>query len=119
MLPPPAVRPALTREVTKAFGQGGEGLDDVDPEADVEKLLEDGDELFAAAERPPKAEERELDDGEHGEESVDGGAEVGVAATEDGDEVLKRAGERVEVGHHRRAAQGRLLGTLTAAPREV
>jgi hypothetical protein len=64
-------------------------LDDPHPTADMKNLLEDADQIVAAAQRRPKTEQHDLDGDEDAEQAVDGSLQTAIAGSEDGDEVLK------------------------------
>ena len=60
----------MDERLDERLGEGRKGLDDPDPDADVEDLLEDPDEVVAAAERGPEAEQHDFDADEDAEQAV-------------------------------------------------
>ena len=67
--PRPAMRPALHERVDEGLAERRVGLDDPDPRADVQDALEDADDVVAAAERGPEAEQHDLDADEDAEQA--------------------------------------------------
>ena len=87
--PPPANEPRLHERIDEGFAECRVRLDDPDPKANVQDLLEDMDDVVAAAESRPKTQEHNLDADEDREETIGRALQPAVATREGGDEVLQ------------------------------